>query len=60
MHFLLIAENFEGFDSRVIHVRRVFNMTGSVGRKRSMSALVVVGNGNGAIGKNLLHLNLFL
>eukprot|EP00057_Strongylocentrotus_purpuratus_P015530 XP_011670004.1 PREDICTED: 28S ribosomal protein S5, mitochondrial isoform X2 [Strongylocentrotus purpuratus] len=44
------GENFEGFDSRVIHVRRVFNMTGSVGRKRSMSALVVVGNGNGAIG----------
>ncbi|XP_072172657.1 small ribosomal subunit protein uS5m-like [Diadema setosum] len=44
------GENFEGFDSRVITVRRVFNMTGSVGRKRSMSALVVVGNGNGALG----------
>ncbi|XP_071809999.1 small ribosomal subunit protein uS5m-like [Asterias amurensis] len=44
------GENFEGFDSRVVIVRRVFNMTGTVGRKRSMSALVVVGNQNGAIG----------
>ncbi|XP_022088599.1 28S ribosomal protein S5, mitochondrial-like [Acanthaster planci] len=44
------GETFEGFDSSVITVRRVFNMTGAQGRKRSMSALVVVGNKNGAIG----------
>ncbi|XP_038072452.1 28S ribosomal protein S5, mitochondrial-like [Patiria miniata] len=44
------GETFEGFDSSVITVRRVFNMTGAKGRKRSMSALVVVGNKNGAIG----------
>ena len=29
-------------------------MTGTVGRKRSMSALVVVGNQNGAIGMNFI------
>ncbi|XP_033102507.1 28S ribosomal protein S5, mitochondrial-like [Anneissia japonica] len=44
------GENFEGFDSKVLHVRRVFNMTGTVGRKRSISALVAVGNKKGAIG----------
>lgn len=44
------GENFEGFDSCVLHMRRVFNMVGSIGRKRSMSALVVVGNRNGAVG----------
>ncbi|XP_071962814.1 small ribosomal subunit protein uS5m-like [Antedon mediterranea] len=44
------GENFEGFESKVLHVRRVFNMTAKVGRKRSISALVAVGNKQGAIG----------
>ncbi|XP_071833602.1 small ribosomal subunit protein uS5m-like isoform X1 [Apostichopus japonicus] len=47
------GETFEGFDSCVLHMRRVFNMVGSIGRKRSMSALVVVGNKNGAVGVSL-------
>ncbi|XP_067883585.1 28S ribosomal protein S5, mitochondrial [Heterodontus francisci] len=44
------GETFEDFDSRVIEVKSVFNMTAKEGRKRSVSALVVVGNGNGAAG----------
>ncbi|XP_069743755.1 small ribosomal subunit protein uS5m [Narcine bancroftii] len=44
------GETFEAFDSRVIEVKSVFNMTAKEGRKRSISALVVVGNGNGAAG----------
>ncbi|XP_070578511.1 small ribosomal subunit protein uS5m-like [Ptychodera flava] len=42
--------DFEGFDSTVIQVKRVFNMTGTVGRKRSTFVVMVVGNYNGAIG----------
>ncbi|KAG7228492.1 hypothetical protein INR49_007665, partial [Caranx melampygus] len=43
-------ETYEDFDSRVIEVKSVFNMTAKEGRKRSISALVAVGNGNGAAG----------
>ena len=35
-------------------MKRVFNMTGTVGRKRSMLAMVIVGNGKGAIGKIII------
>ncbi|XP_072246740.1 small ribosomal subunit protein uS5m [Leuresthes tenuis] len=41
---------YEDFDSRVIEVKSVFNMTAKEGRKRSISCLVAVGNGNGAAG----------
>ncbi|KAM9727318.1 small ribosomal subunit protein uS5m [Menidia menidia] len=44
------GETYEGFDSRVIEVKSVFNMTAKEGRKRSISCLVAVGNGNGAAG----------
>ncbi|XP_064411895.1 28S ribosomal protein S5, mitochondrial isoform X1 [Latimeria chalumnae] len=46
----LNGETYENFDSRVIEVKSVFNMTAKEGRKRSVSALVAVGNGNGAAG----------
>ncbi|KAH1173389.1 28S ribosomal protein S5, mitochondrial [Mauremys mutica] len=46
----LNGETYEDFDSRVIEVKNVFNMTAKEGRRRSVSALVVVGNGNGAAG----------
>ncbi|KAK1793677.1 hypothetical protein P4O66_012033 [Electrophorus voltai] len=45
------GETYEDFDSRVIEVKSVFNMTAKEGRKRSVSCLVAVGNGNGAAGK---------
>ncbi|KAK3562941.1 hypothetical protein QTP86_011693 [Hemibagrus guttatus] len=44
------GETYEDFDCRVIEVKSVFNMTAKEGRKRSISALVAVGNGNGAAG----------
>ncbi|XP_061482455.1 small ribosomal subunit protein uS5m [Rhineura floridana] len=44
------GETYEDFDSRVIELKSVFNMTAKEGRKRSVSALVVVGNGNGVAG----------
>ncbi|XP_069462962.1 small ribosomal subunit protein uS5m isoform X2 [Ambystoma mexicanum] len=44
------GETYEDFDSRVIELKNVFNMTAKEGRKKSVSALVVVGNGNGAAG----------
>uniref|UniRef100_A0A4W4DWC0 Small ribosomal subunit protein uS5m n=1 Tax=Electrophorus electricus TaxID=8005 RepID=A0A4W4DWC0_ELEEL len=44
------GETYEDFDSRVIEVKSVFNMTAKEGRKRSVSCLVAVGNGNGAAG----------
>ncbi|XP_053731416.1 28S ribosomal protein S5, mitochondrial [Synchiropus splendidus] len=44
------GETYEDFDSRVIEVKSVFNMTAKEGRKRSISCLVAVGNGKGAAG----------
>eukprot|EP00058_Branchiostoma_floridae_P027828 XP_002613319.1 hypothetical protein BRAFLDRAFT_68286 [Branchiostoma floridae] len=41
---------FEDFEARVLEVRNVFNMTANMGRKRSVRALVVVGNRKGAAG----------
>lgn len=44
------GETYEDFNSRVIEVKSVFNMTAKEGRKRSISCLVAVGNGNGVAG----------
>lgn len=44
---------FEGFDSRVLEFKLVTNMTGTLGRKMSFSALVVTGNKNGLAGLGL-------
>ena len=41
---------FEGFDTRVVELKQVFNMKGNLGRKRRLSAFVVTGNGNGLAG----------
>jgi len=43
-------DTFEGFDTRVIEFKSVFNMTGNLGRKRRISAFVVTGNGQGLGG----------
>uniref|UniRef100_A0A8C6QYH7 Small ribosomal subunit protein uS5m n=2 Tax=Nannospalax galili TaxID=1026970 RepID=A0A8C6QYH7_NANGA len=44
------GETYNDFDTRVIEVRNVFNMTAKEGRRKSVRVLVVVGNGNGAAG----------
>ncbi|XP_044516720.1 28S ribosomal protein S5, mitochondrial [Gracilinanus agilis] len=44
------GETYEDFDTRIIEVRSVFNMTAKEGRKKSVRVLVVAGNGKGAAG----------
>ncbi|XP_051000541.1 28S ribosomal protein S5, mitochondrial [Acomys russatus] len=44
------GETYEDFDTRILEVRNVFNMTAKEGRKKSVRVLVAVGNGNGAAG----------
>ncbi|XP_077877779.1 small ribosomal subunit protein uS5m-like isoform X1 [Ictidomys tridecemlineatus] len=44
------GETYEDFDTRILEVRNVFNMTAKDGRKRSVRVLVAVGNGQGAAG----------
>ncbi|XP_008319510.1 small ribosomal subunit protein uS5m [Cynoglossus semilaevis] len=44
------GETYENFDSRILEMKNVFSMTAKEGRKRSVSCLVAVGNGNGAAG----------
>lgn len=44
---------FEGFDSIVLELKSVFNMTGNLGRKRQISCFVVTGNGQGLAGFGL-------
>ncbi|XP_013882818.1 small ribosomal subunit protein uS5m [Austrofundulus limnaeus] len=44
------GETYEDFDTRIIEVKSVFNMTAKEGRKRSISCLVAVGNGKGSAG----------
>ncbi|XP_077884215.1 small ribosomal subunit protein uS5m-like isoform X1 [Ictidomys tridecemlineatus] len=39
------GETYEDFDTRILEVRNVFNMTAKEGRKRSVRVLVAVGNG---------------
>ncbi|GJQ80194.1 mRpS5 [Trypoxylus dichotomus] len=50
-------DTFEGFDTRVLELKTVFNMKGNFGRKRRLSVFVVTGNSNGlagfAIGKGI-------
>ncbi|GAB1605755.1 28S ribosomal protein S5, mitochondrial-like, partial [Argonauta hians] len=41
---------FEGFDTRVLELKTVANMTATLGRKQSFSAFVVTGNKNGLAG----------
>lgn len=43
-------DNFDGFDTKVIEYKQVFNMKGNLGRKRRLSAFVVTGNKNGLAG----------
>lgn len=42
--------SFEGFDSTVLMIRPIQNMSGSMGRIRQVQALVVTGNRNGLAG----------
>ncbi|KYO18373.1 28S ribosomal protein S5, mitochondrial isoform B [Alligator mississippiensis] len=44
------GETYEDFDCQVLELKSVACMTGREGQKKSASALVVVGNGNGAAG----------
>ncbi|XP_028930230.1 28S ribosomal protein S5, mitochondrial isoform X2 [Ornithorhynchus anatinus] len=44
------GETYEDFDTRILEVRNVFNMTAKEGRKKSIRVLVVAGNGQGAAG----------
>ncbi|XP_005400698.1 PREDICTED: 28S ribosomal protein S5, mitochondrial [Chinchilla lanigera] len=44
------GETYEDFDTRILEVRNVFNMTAKEGRKKSIRVLVAVGNGRGAAG----------
>ncbi|KAG5891649.1 hypothetical protein JTB14_020067 [Gonioctena quinquepunctata] len=50
-------DTFDGFDTKVLQLKTVFNMKGNFGRKRRLSVLVVTGNGKGlggfALGKGL-------
>ncbi|KAK9873570.1 hypothetical protein WA026_023128, partial [Henosepilachna vigintioctopunctata] len=43
-------ETFDGFDTRVLELKTVFNMKGNYGRKRRVSVLSVTGNKNGIAG----------
>ncbi|NWW40351.1 RT05 protein, partial [Panurus biarmicus] len=44
------GETYEDFETRVIEVRNVFCMKAKEGRKKSVRAVVAVGNGKGAAG----------
>ncbi|KAK5648596.1 hypothetical protein RI129_003488 [Pyrocoelia pectoralis] len=52
-------ERFEGFDTKVLELKTVFNMTGNLGRKRRLSVFAITGNSNGlagfALGKAVDH-----
>ncbi|XP_044729959.1 28S ribosomal protein S5, mitochondrial [Chrysoperla carnea] len=43
-------DTFEGFDTKALEMKIVFNMKGNFGRKRRLSVLAVTGNGNGVAG----------
>uniref|UniRef100_A0A8C5Y7W0 Small ribosomal subunit protein uS5m n=1 Tax=Microcebus murinus TaxID=30608 RepID=A0A8C5Y7W0_MICMU len=49
------GETYEDFDTRILEVRNVFNMTAKEGRKKSVRVLVAVGNGKGAAGERVFH-----
>uniref|UniRef100_A0A8D0FQE1 Small ribosomal subunit protein uS5m n=1 Tax=Strix occidentalis caurina TaxID=311401 RepID=A0A8D0FQE1_STROC len=44
------GETYEDFETRVIEVKNVFCMKAKEGRKKSIRALVAIGNGKGAAG----------
>ncbi|NXP43978.1 RT05 protein, partial [Heliornis fulica] len=44
------GETYEDFEARVIEVKNVFCMKAKEGRKKSIRALVAIGNGKGAAG----------
>nr|XP_009911690.1 PREDICTED: 28S ribosomal protein S5, mitochondrial-like [Haliaeetus albicilla] len=44
------GETYQDFETRVIEVKNVFSMNAKEGRKKSIRALVAVGNGKGAAG----------
>lgn len=46
-------DTFEGFDTKVLEMKSVFNMSANFGHKRRMSAFVVTGNKNGLAGFGL-------
>lgn len=46
-------ERFDGFDTKVLEMKSVFNMTGNMGRKKQISIFVVTGNGIGLGGFGL-------
>lgn len=46
-------DEFEGFDTKCLEMKMVFNMKGNFGRKRRLSVLAVTGNGNGVAGFGL-------
>lgn len=41
---------FEGFDTKVLELKTVFNMKGNLGRKRRLSVMAITGNGKGLAG----------
>lgn len=43
-------DTFEGFDSKVLELKTVFNMKGNFGRTRRICVLAITGNGNGLAG----------
>nr|CAD7454150.1 unnamed protein product [Timema tahoe] len=43
-------DTFDGFDTKVLEMKTVFNMKGNHGRKRRLSVLVVTGNSRGLAG----------
>lgn len=43
-------EKFDGFDTRVLELKRVATTTGNLGRKRSIAVFSVTGNCNGLVG----------
>ncbi|KAG8238114.1 hypothetical protein J437_LFUL012725 [Ladona fulva] len=44
------GKHFDGFDTKVLEMKTVFNMKGNLGRTRRMSVFVVTGNKNGLAG----------
>ncbi|GLV43460.1 mitochondrial ribosomal protein S5 [Carabus blaptoides fortunei] len=43
-------DTFEGFDSKVLELKTIFNMKGNFGRTRRISVIAVTGNRNGLAG----------
>lgn len=46
----LLTDSFDGFDTKVLELKTVFNMKGNFGRKRRLSVFVITGNRNGLVG----------